>query len=113
VRRPFYLKTIVEIHNNTEVPIRIAYSIVPLKNSVPDSNMSIYAHIVTEEILPGEFLEDEREHFGGPVHISVLSKNKWFPTNEWVDLKIVARREVEITRNKDSFICRVSFGKEE
>jgi len=107
---PSYMMSVVEILNNTELPIRVDYGIEPNAKSLPSSSMSTLNHIMTEEILPGESIEDEREFFGGPVHLYVFSDGQWYPSNKWFDMKIVAKRKLVVFKDKESFSFRLSFG---
>jgi len=107
---PNYKMSIVEIHNSSDVPIKVAYSVEANPESLPASSVSKLNHILTEEILPGEILEDDRKYFGGPVHLSVHSNGKWFPSNNWFDMKVIAKRVLLISKEKESFSFHLNLG---
>lgn len=101
-----YEDTTIIVANETQGPIKLAYSYIPRPS---DQQASHYAHRQTELIEAGHTVAQREAYFGGPVQVSVLTEGKWHPTKVWIDLRVVARRKLTISREAGGFRCDVEF----
>lgn len=95
----------LRIQNNTNKTVIIAFTYRPYGS---DTNPPDYKDRLTPEILGGVTIDWGQDNFGGPVHVSVFTRNEgWKSTNEWVDLGVVSDRKVVLTEEEGVFKCRV------
>lgn len=111
-RSPNYVLSDIVVDNRTEFNLILAYSFEP--NLKEPGRASRYAHRQSGIVRPGEQKASSEPKFGGPVHLSVYSKNpsidskrRWYSTDQWFDMGIVKSRTVVIEKSISGFDVKV------